>query len=160
MIASTGMHFDLSTPHGHMLATMLASVAEFERDLLRERVRSGLDAARAPGVKLGRPFGTRVKSDPLTPDVLARLDRGASYRAIARELGTSKNTVVDTVARHRPRTSGSLISPAAGQLQPSGLCEIDAEAVAPALVAARPEAARPCHGRAASGRAARPLPPR
>jgi len=101
VIASTGMRFDLSTPHGRMLATMLACVAEFERDLLRERVRSGLAAARARGVKLGRPFGTRVKSDPLTPEVLARVGQGSSYRAIARELKLSKNTVLAIVSRER-----------------------------------------------------------
>ena len=90
VIASTGMRFDLTTPHGRMLATMLACVAEFERGLLRERVLSGLAAAKARGVKLGRPFGTRVKSDPLTPTVLARVCEGLS-----------KNTVLAIVSRHR-----------------------------------------------------------
>jgi DNA invertase Pin-like site-specific DNA recombinase len=84
-----------------MLATMLACVAEFERGLLRERVLSGLAAAKARGVKLGRPFGTRVKSDALTPTVLARVREGASYRVIARDLGLSKNTVLAIVSRHR-----------------------------------------------------------
>jgi putative DNA-invertase from lambdoid prophage Rac len=35
----------LSTPHGRMLATVLAGVAEFERELIRERVRFGMAAA-------------------------------------------------------------------------------------------------------------------
>ena len=44
-----GMAFDLSSPHGRMLATILSGIAEFERDLLNERVKSGLAAARARG---------------------------------------------------------------------------------------------------------------
>ena len=42
VIALNGMTFDRSTASGRMLATMLAGIAEFERDLLGERVRSGL----------------------------------------------------------------------------------------------------------------------
>jgi len=49
LIAITGMMFDLATPHGRMLATVLAGIAEFERDLISERVKSGLAAARARG---------------------------------------------------------------------------------------------------------------
>jgi DNA invertase Pin-like site-specific DNA recombinase len=40
-----------------MMATMLAGIAQFERDLLSERVKSGLAAARARGKKLGRQPG-------------------------------------------------------------------------------------------------------
>ncbi|WP_407302097.1 recombinase family protein [Klebsiella quasipneumoniae] len=37
-----GMAFDLSSPYGRMLATFLSGIAEFERDLISERVKSGL----------------------------------------------------------------------------------------------------------------------
>ena len=47
VIAMSGLAFDLSTPHGRMLATILAGIAEFERELIRERVRSGMAAAKA-----------------------------------------------------------------------------------------------------------------
>ncbi len=101
VIAMNGMAFDLSSPHGRMLATLLSGIAEFERDLISERVKSGLAAAKARGRKLGRQVGFRPKSDRLAPKVLALIDEGRSYRWIARELGISKNTVSDVVQRYR-----------------------------------------------------------
>ena len=101
VVAMTGMTFDLSSATGRMMATMLAGIAEFERDLLRERVRSGLAAARARGRVLGRQTGQRPKSDRLAPKVLALVEAGRSYRLIGRELGLSKNTVAAIVQRHR-----------------------------------------------------------
>ena len=69
VVAMSGMTFELDTPHGRMMATMLAGIAQFERDLLSERVKSGLAAARARGKKLGRQPGQRPKSDKLAPKV-------------------------------------------------------------------------------------------
>ena len=97
VIAMSGMTFELDTPHGRMMA----GIAQFERDLLSERVKSGLAAARARGKKLGRQPGQRPKSDRLAPKVLHAIDGGRSYRWIARDLGISKNTVLDIVKRHR-----------------------------------------------------------
>jgi len=101
LIAMSGMAFDLGTATGRMLATVLAGIAEFEHDLLRERVRSGLAAARARGRVLGRRPGQRPKSDRLAPKVLALVAAGRSYRLIGRELGLSKNTVAEIVKRDR-----------------------------------------------------------
>jgi DNA invertase Pin-like site-specific DNA recombinase len=101
LIAITGMTFDLATPHGRMLATVLAGIAEFERDLISERVKSGLAAARARGKVLGRQKGQRPKSDRLAPKVLALVAEKRSYRWIARDLGISKNTVAAIVHRER-----------------------------------------------------------
>ena len=101
VVAMSGMTFELDTPHGRMMATMLAGIAQFERDLISERVKSGLAAARARGKKLGRQPGQRPKSDKLAPDVLAAVEEGRSYRWIARDLGISKNTVLSIVKRHR-----------------------------------------------------------
>ncbi len=101
LIATTGIQFDLDTPQGKLIASVMASLAEFERDLVRERVRSGLAAAKARGKKLGRRPGQRVKSDRLAPKVLRMVEQGYSYRQIARELNLSKTTVNDIVKRHK-----------------------------------------------------------
>jgi len=105
VVALSGMTFELDTPHGRMMATLLAGIAQFERDLLSERVKSGLAAARARGKKLGRQTGQRPKSDRLAPKVLALSAEGRSYRWIARDLGISKNTVADIVKRRRPSSA-------------------------------------------------------
>ena len=47
LLAQTGIQFDVSTPQGKLIASLMAILAEFERDLLRERVRSGIAAAKA-----------------------------------------------------------------------------------------------------------------
>jgi putative DNA-invertase from lambdoid prophage Rac len=107
VIATSGLAFDLSTPHGRMLATVIAGIAEFERELVRDRVRSGMAAAKARGKKLGRQPGYRPKSDRLAPKVLALVALGRSYRLIGRELGLSKNTVADIVRRKRAAAAPS-----------------------------------------------------
>jgi putative DNA-invertase from lambdoid prophage Rac len=103
VVALNGMTFDLTTPHGRMMATMLAGIAEFERELTQERIRSGIAAAKARGKRLGRQPGQRPKSDRLAPQVLALVTKGCSYRLIGREVGLSKNTVADIIKRHRTK---------------------------------------------------------
>jgi putative DNA-invertase from lambdoid prophage Rac len=68
-----------------LLLTMLAAVAEFERDLIRERTRMGLERARRMGRELGRPRVAR-------PDASAVAElraRGRTWRQVAEELGVS-----------------------------------------------------------------------
>ena len=101
LIAQTGLQFDLSTPQGKLIASLMAALAEFERDLTRERIRSGMAAAKAKGQVFGRRPGQRPKSDKLAPKVLELVAEGRSYRWIARELGINKNTVGMVVARSR-----------------------------------------------------------
>jgi putative DNA-invertase from lambdoid prophage Rac len=72
----------------------VAAVAEFEREILRERVRAGLSRARERGVRLGRP----LKLD--APRVLGLLRDGMSVRAIARSVGAPACTVADPLRRH------------------------------------------------------------
>ena len=101
VIALNGMAFDLATPHGRMIATVLAGIAEFERELIQERIRSGVAAAKARGKLLGRQPGQRPKSDRLAPKVLALIGQGRSYRLVGRALGLSNNSVAAIVRRSR-----------------------------------------------------------
>lgn len=101
VVAMSGMTFELDTPHGRMMATLLAGIAQFERDLLSERVKSGLAAARARGKKLGRQPGQRPVADKLAEKVTTAVAEGRSYRWIARDLAISKNTVLEIMKRHR-----------------------------------------------------------
>jgi putative DNA-invertase from lambdoid prophage Rac len=107
VIAMGGLTFDRATAHGRMLATIIAGIAEFECELIQERIRSGLAAAKARGKRLGRRPGQRPKSDRLAPKVLALVAQGRSYRLIGRELGLSKNTVTAIVQRARAAASDS-----------------------------------------------------
>ena len=101
VIAQTGLQFDLRSPQGKLFASLMAALAEFERDLLRERIRSGVASAQERGVKFGRQPGVRVKADRYQARVLKLREEGCSYRQIARDLGLSKNTVMEIVHRDR-----------------------------------------------------------
>jgi DNA invertase Pin-like site-specific DNA recombinase len=79
---------DLSTPAGRLQAELLVAFATFERELIRERTRAGLAAARRRGARIGRPRAT-VDRDRLDQLVAA----GASWRQIGRELGIGQGTV-------------------------------------------------------------------
>ncbi|MDP9457656.1 MAG: recombinase family protein [Actinomycetota bacterium] len=99
LMAQTGLTFDLSTPQGRLVASLMASLAEFEHELLRERVKSGIAAAKARGQTFGRPPGPRP-SDRHAPEVLRLTDEeGLSQRAIAARLGISKTTVNAILSR-------------------------------------------------------------
>jgi DNA invertase Pin-like site-specific DNA recombinase len=66
-LIATSQNIDTSTPHGKLFFTMLSGFAEFEREVIRERIMLGLERTKKQGTKLGRPFGAidkkrRVKS--------------------------------------------------------------------------------------------------
>ncbi len=102
LIAQTGLTFDLSTPQGKLIANLMASLAEVVHDLLRERVRSGIAAAKARGQTFGRRAGYRP-SDRHAPEVLRLADEEKlSQRVIAARLGISKTTVNQILNRDVP----------------------------------------------------------
>lgn len=82
-------NIDTSTPAGKALFTMVSAFAEFERDLIRQRVRAGLDRARAEGTRLGRPT--------ITPEAIKKLRTmrcsGLSIRSIAKKTGLSVGVI-------------------------------------------------------------------
>jgi DNA invertase Pin-like site-specific DNA recombinase len=71
---------DTTTPAGRLLFHVLASIAEFERDLIVDRVRAGVARARAQGKHLGRPRVHRIDAERAR-ELLAQ---GLSLRAVAR----------------------------------------------------------------------------
>ena len=79
---------DTSTPMGKAMFTIIAAVAQLERDIIRERVIAGVRRAQAAGKHCGRP---RVEMD-LRP-ALALLREGRSLKEAARILQVSRNTL-------------------------------------------------------------------
>lgn len=90
---------DTSAPSGRLVFGIFASIAEFERELICERVRSGLAAARARGKRIGRPRKTVDAAK-----IAGLRASGASWRAIAGQLGVSVGTAYN-VARGRPKNA-------------------------------------------------------
>jgi DNA invertase Pin-like site-specific DNA recombinase len=79
---------DTSTPNGRLVFGIFASIAEFERELIRDRVKSGIAAAKSRGKRLGRP---RVSVDAAR--VAGLRASGLSWPKIAAELGVGVGTV-------------------------------------------------------------------
>ena len=82
---------DLTSPAGKMTMGVIAAVAEFERDLLIERTQSGLARAKAQGKVLGRPRSVDAQASRI---VVERLQRGEAVAALAREYGTSRQSIM------------------------------------------------------------------
>jgi DNA invertase Pin-like site-specific DNA recombinase len=87
----TGAPIDTTTSQGKLMFTMFAALAEFERDVIRERTIAGLEAARARGRKGGR-------ISALSPSMIRRAQaamasRDTSVAALCDELGVSRTTL-------------------------------------------------------------------
>lgn len=80
---------DLTTPTGRAMAGLLAVFSQFEREILRERVRAGLDHARSQGKRLGRPPTAVVKAG----SVRDLFRTGISKSEIARRLRIGRTSV-------------------------------------------------------------------
>ncbi len=80
---------DLTTPSGRAMAGMLAIFAEFEREILRERVRAGIARAREQGRPHGRPRTAALKADEV---LRLKADR-LNHSEIARRLGIGRTSV-------------------------------------------------------------------
>ena len=74
---------DTSSASGRMMFSVFGALAEFERNLIRERVCSGIARAKRNGVKLGRPS---VMNDSMVSAVRLLKERGMSVRNISKEL--------------------------------------------------------------------------
>src|SRR5918996_3957108 len=87
--------FDTSTALGRLLLNLLAALAEFELELIRERVRAGMDRARRQGRSIGRPKVTERRGFPSRfTEIRDRLNQGAiSRRQAAKQLGIGYATL-------------------------------------------------------------------
>lgn len=89
--------FDTTTPAGKLLFHIIGSLAQFERELIRERVNAGLDAAKARGVKLGRKFS--IKHEDIN-QAIAMHASGSSFKEISAKLGISRASAHRIVRKH------------------------------------------------------------
>lgn len=82
---------DFSTPSGRAMAGMLSTFAEFERDIIRERVKAGIASARANGKPHGRPSTARQKK----MEIQRLKSDGLNHSEIARKLKISRGSVIN-----------------------------------------------------------------
>ena len=85
---------DLTSPAGKMMLTMLAAVAEMERDMLVERTQAGLARAKSEGKTLGRPSKT---TNEQRTDIMTKYAAGASISALARDYDVSRANILGIV---------------------------------------------------------------
>lgn len=97
---------DTTTSHGRLVFNLFASLAEFERDVIRERTRAGLSAARARGHNGGRPAGLSKQAESVACAAeTLYMERKLSVRQIANQLGIAKTTLYAYLALCLPAPS-------------------------------------------------------
>ena len=84
---------DTTTIVGDFFFNIMNCVFQYERDLIRERIMSGLENAKRKGVKLGRPGISQDMKD----DIQTLRKTGLSFNKIAQQVGISKSVVVRTI---------------------------------------------------------------
>ena len=80
---------DTTTPTGRLIFNVVGAVAEFEKDIIRERVRAGLENAKRKGKRLGRP----PVSSRLVDEAKKLRSEGMSFRQIGKQLGIPESTI-------------------------------------------------------------------
>lgn len=81
---------DTSTPSGRMMFQMVGVFSEFERSMISERVKLGLQRVQKNGKKLGRP---NKITDEIKTEVKYLLDQGFSYSKIQEQTGVPRSTI-------------------------------------------------------------------
>jgi putative DNA-invertase from lambdoid prophage Rac len=87
--ASVTESLDFSTPAGRAMSQMLGVFGEFERNVLRDRVRAGMEQARSKGKVLGRPTTARN----MVGEIQQLLAEGISKKEIAKRLGVGRASI-------------------------------------------------------------------
>jgi DNA invertase Pin-like site-specific DNA recombinase len=103
LAVSQSIDTDESNPTARLLLHILASVAEFERELIRERVRAGIKSAKHKGKQLGRK---RVVFDRGKAQQMH--SEGATVREIATALEVGKGTIHRFLASQKPTQSATV----------------------------------------------------
>ncbi|MBC8456876.1 MAG: recombinase family protein [Deltaproteobacteria bacterium] len=95
-LGSLGINFisydnnlDTTTPTGKLVFQIIGAVAEFEKDIIRERVKAGLEHARQKGKRLGR----RSINDDIIEEAFSLRKKGLSFRKIEKDLGLGEGTI-------------------------------------------------------------------
>lgn len=97
-LVSLTEQIDTSSSAGRMVFHVMAALAQFERDLIRERTKAGLEAAKAAGKRLGRPSalsGAQIRQ------AAKLIEGGERPPEVARSFGVGASTLRAALARHR-----------------------------------------------------------
>jgi len=106
---SQGIDTEGAGAAANLFMTVLAAIAEFERELYRERIKAGLDHARRVGTRSGKPIGGQTKI--FRRDEVRRLKaEGVPVREIARRFGIGVGTVMRTCSTELPVAKGNAVA--------------------------------------------------
>lgn len=89
-------NIDTSSPAGKVLFTMISAFAEFERDIIRERVKAGMEKAKIKGRYPGRPGVKKYQID----EIFKLKGEGKDWKYITKKVGISKTTYYDVIKGH------------------------------------------------------------
>ena len=91
---------DTSTPTGKMMFQMVGVFAEFEKNMIRDRVKSGMDRAKKNGTKSGKKIGRPSNVNPSTESaVVALRQNGYSLNRISKELSIGSGTIYQILSK-------------------------------------------------------------
>jgi DNA invertase Pin-like site-specific DNA recombinase len=108
-LVSLKQNVDTTLPAGRLTFQVLGAVAEFEREMLRERVKAGMAQARRAGKHVGRPALRRFQPSDIERMQLARR-QGTSVRRLAMDFGTTQWMVARLTAHAHPQDSALFVS--------------------------------------------------
>jgi DNA invertase Pin-like site-specific DNA recombinase len=114
VLTGQGANIDTTTPSGRLVFGIFAALAEFERELIRERTMAGLSSARARGRHGGRPYTMTPAKLRLAQSAMAKRD--TSVGDLCKELGITRQTLYRFVGpKGELRADGSMLLKRRGQ---------------------------------------------